>query len=369
MRASLNSQLEEVEWGEFTVGELFEVRTSRRRFDANKVDIGEKGHPYVVRTSVNNGHRGLIDEDPELLNPGNTLSFGQDTATIFYQEQPYFTGDKIKVLVPRDSRFGKNNAQFVIAAMNKTFSAFSWGASRFNVSTLENQTVYLPAINGSVNYDFINRYIAELEAEHLVELEAYLKATGLDDAVFTDEDREVLACLSDVEWSDFTLLDLYGASTRGRRLKSLDRVPGTLPFVTAGEADEGVSAFIGNSVEIFKPHTVTIDMFGSAKYRCYQYGADDHIAVVHTEDVPVDAVPFVATSIHKASYNGQFSYSRNFYPKDADVLTIKLPVKDRQPDYAFAAKITRAVRKLVIADVVNFADRRIEATRNIVAER
>ena len=165
--------------GEFTVGELFEVHTSRRRFDANKVDIGEKGHPYVVRTAVNNGHRGLIDEDPELLNPGNTLSFGQDTATIFYQEQPYFTGDKIKVLVPRDSRFGKNNAQFVIAAMNKTFSAFSWGASRFNVATLENQTVYLPAINGRVNYDFINRYVAELEAERLVELEAYLKKTGL----------------------------------------------------------------------------------------------------------------------------------------------------------------------------------------------
>ncbi|WP_234886081.1 hypothetical protein [Glaesserella parasuis] len=58
-----------------------------------------------------------------------------------------------------------------------------------------------------------------------------------------------------------------------------------MPFVTAGEAETGVSAFIGNQVEIFKANTTTIDMFGSAKYRNYDYGGDDHIAVVHTENL------------------------------------------------------------------------------------
>ena len=27
-------------------------------------------------------------------------------------------------------------------------------------------------------------------------------------------------------------------------------------------------------------------MFGSAKYRNYEYGADDHVAIVHTEQLP-----------------------------------------------------------------------------------
>ena len=53
-------------------------------------------------------------------------------------------------------------------------------------------------------------------------------------------------------------------------------------------------------------------MFGSAKYRNYKYGGDDHIAVVHTENLPKFASIFVTSAIHKSSYNGQFNYGRNF---------------------------------------------------------
>lgn len=72
---------------------------------------------------------------------------------------------------------------------------------------------------------------------------------------------------------EFNLKKLFGSSTRGKRLKSSDRLDGNLPFVTAGEADMGISAFISNDVEIFKENTITIDMFGSSKYRNYKYGA------------------------------------------------------------------------------------------------
>ena len=118
-------------------------------------------------------------------------------------------------------------------------------------------------------------------------------------------------------------------------MKSEDRVLGTLPFVTAGERDEGISAFIGNDVTVFSENTTTIDMFGSAKYRNYKYGGDDHIAVVHTEKLAKFASIFITTAIHKSSYAGQFDYSRNFYAKDADELTISLPTKDGKVDFEF----------------------------------
>lgn len=164
------------------------MQSSLKRFDANKVIITDRGYPYVVRTSGSNGHRGMIEEDPQFLNPGNTISFGQDTATIFYQESPYFTGDKIKILVPKDVRFRRQNAQFIIAAMNKSFSSFSWGASRFNVNTLTNQSIRLPKKANGVDYEWIERFVAELEAERLAELEAYLKVTGLNDTSLTAEE-------------------------------------------------------------------------------------------------------------------------------------------------------------------------------------
>ena len=128
-----------------------------------------------------------------------------------------------------------------------------------------------------------------------------------------------------IEWREYAIIDLFGKSSRGRRLKSADRIDGGLPFVTAGEFDTGISAWIGNDVHVFSKNTVTIDMFGSAKYRGYQYGADDHVAVVHTEKLPPHVVLFLTAAINKSSHAGQFDYSRNFYARDADELNIQLP--------------------------------------------
>jgi hypothetical protein len=167
-------------------------------------------------------------------------------------------------------------------------------------------------------------------------------------------------------WSIFKLENLFGKATRGKRLKSADRIDGHLPFVTAGEAQEGISAFIGNSVTIFNKNTITIDMFGSAKYRNYQYGADDHVAVVPTDKLDKYSSVFVTSAIHKASHNGQFDYSRNFYAKDADELTIFLPTKNGKPDYEFMSTFISAMQKLVIKDVVLYAEAKIKATKEVI---
>ncbi|SGZ09958.1 restriction endonuclease subunit S [Moritella viscosa] len=139
--------------------------------------------------------------------------------------------------------------------------------------------------------------------------------------------------MNNIEWGQFNLEELFGKSTRGKRLKSADRVSGDLPFVTAGEGNEGVSAFVGNDITVFLENTTTVDMFGSAKYRNYKYGADDHIAVVHTEHLPKSASIFVTAAIHKSSHTGKFDYGRNFYAKDADELNIELPINNGQIDW------------------------------------
>lgn len=76
-------------------------------------------------------------------------------------------------------------------------------------------------------------------------------------------------------------------------------------------------------------------MFGSAKYRNYTYGGDDHVAVVHTEELPKFASIFITRAIHKSSYTGEFNYGRNFYAKDADELNISLPTKNNKIDIEF----------------------------------
>lgn len=152
-----------IKFEEFKIVQFFDVNSYKKRFDANKVEISELGKPYVVRTSLNNGIRGYINEDEEFLNEGNTISFGQDTATVFYQEKPYFTGDKIKILKSKNNYFNKLNALFFITTMTKSFSSFSWGSSSFNVNVIENQPIKLPSINNTADYKMMGTFITAIK--------------------------------------------------------------------------------------------------------------------------------------------------------------------------------------------------------------
>lgn len=231
---------------------------------------------------------------------------------------------------------------------------------------VKKEKIKLPIKNGKIDFNFMERFIAELEAGHIAKLKAYLLATGLNDYTLTAEEQRILQEFENIDWGTFNLEKLFGKSSRGKRLKSADRISGILPFVTAGESDEGVSAFIGNDVTIFSENTTTIDMFGSAKYRNYKYGADDHIAVVHTENLSKYASIFVTTAIHKSSHTGKFNYGRNFYPKDADELNISLPIRNKKPNYEIMETLVSAIHKLVIKDVLLYANRKIDATKSIV---
>jgi len=351
-----------VEWGEYKLEDLFEVLSSKNIFHANEIDNifnnqVSGSYPYVVRTTQNNGVRGYIIEDELYANDENTLSFAQDTFSVFYQKQKYFTGNKVKVLKAKYENQNERIMQYLTASFQKALNTFTWGIGS-TVETIAKTKIQLPTKNGKIDFDFMESFIAQLEAEHIAELEVYLAATGLKEYTLTVEEKQVLDDLENVTWQTFNLEKLFGKSTRGKRLKSADRIAGTLPFVTAGETDEGISAFIGNDVTVFSENTTTIDMFGSAKYRNYQYGGDDHIAVVHTEKLPKFASIFVTTAIHKTSYNGQFSYGRNFYAKDADELNILLPTQNKQPNYAVMETLISAIQKLVIKDVVLYADKK-----------
>lgn len=347
------------------ISDVFIVSTPKKKFDANKITFGGK-YPYVARGDKNNGIRGYISESEEYLNNGNTISFGQDTATMFYQKDAYFTGDKIKIFTEKFGKLNDKNAQYLLSTMKKSFSLFSWGSSSFNEDILNNTIFTLPFIKNEIAFTYMDDFITELQAERLQELQGYLKVTGLSNYTLTEEEQRAIDDLDNVEWRTFNIEKLFGKATRGKRLKSADRISGDLPFVTAGENDTGISAFIGNDVEVFKANTITIDMFGSAKYRNYQYGADDHIAVVHCDKLAKEAVCFLTSAIHKVSNAGQFSYAKNFYAKDADELNISLPTKNNVPDYALMKTLGSAVQKLVIADVVKYADRELSAYQSVI---
>lgn len=324
--------------------------------------------PLVSNASIDNGVMGFSNLNP--LNKGNSLSCSDTTLgaeTMYYQKNDYIGYQHIQSLIPKFDRFNSAIAFFIISASHTATSngQYDYG-HKFNRKSMRKTVIFLPICDdGSIDFDFMESFIAELEAERVAELSAYLTVSGLDNYELSSEEESVLKNFQSIKWDTYNLEKLFGKSTRGKRLKGDDRIAGTLPFVTAGESSEGISAYISNDVEVFEKNTTTIDMFGSAKYRNYKYGADDHVAVVHTESVPMKSSIFLTAAIHKAAHTGKFDYGHNFYAKDADALDIQLPTIDGNPDYDTMTILISAVQKLVIKDVVLYADRKIEKAKTI----
>ena len=154
---------------EVKIEDIFEVKSSKKIFHANNLTIYEEKqdntYPYVVRSSKNNGIRGFIKENINFLNQGNTFSFAQDTFTIFYQPDSYFTGNKVKVLIPK-IKFNEKIATYISTTINKTLNNYTWGVTS-DFEFIKNISFIIPFKDKKVDCEFIENYITEVEKEHI----------------------------------------------------------------------------------------------------------------------------------------------------------------------------------------------------------
>ncbi len=355
---------------------MFEVLSYKKRFDANKVTlVGNGGHPYIVRQGSDNGQKGFINEDKSCLNDGNTISFGQDTATMFYQEKPYFTGDKIKILKPKLERFGKDNAQFFLVTMRRSFSNFGWGTSSFSIEVIENQTITLPVTdNKEIDFDFMESFIRELEEERIRELSAYLTVSGLADTTLTANERYALECFDKLEWKEFNVTDVFNVKNTHNILSSeIAENSGGVPYLCASAENNGVSSYISYNADFLEDGNC-IFIGGKTFVVSYQkddfFSNDSHNLALYLKDFEADKSNqlYFATCIRK-SLAHKYSWGNSISNAKIKGDKVMLPVRNGAPDYAPMQDFISAVQKLVIKDVVKYAEDKINATKKVVKNK
>lgn len=184
----------------YSLEQIFTISQSKKIFHSVNVEIKEwkeEGfHPYVVRSSVNNGIKGFISEGKEFLNPWNSITFAQDTFFAFYQKEPFFTGNWVKVLVLKNKLMTEELGLFLSANINFKIKDLTWGTWA-NIKSIGEIIIHLPTYsNWELAYDYMENYIKEIEAYHIKEIEAYLKATGLSDYNLSKDEVESLKTIS-----------------------------------------------------------------------------------------------------------------------------------------------------------------------------
>lgn len=182
------------EWKEYKVGDLFDIHPTKNYGLTNVKlfeTIGET--PVIVNSSLNNGVGGYVDLEP--LEKKGIITFSDTTTadSIFYQPRDFIGYSHIQGMYPYDSEnwTEKSMLYFCSTFKRSTQGLFDY-ANKFNREKAREILVALPFLNGEIYFSYMEKYIEELEALRIEELEAYLVATGLKNYRLTKYDEEVL---------------------------------------------------------------------------------------------------------------------------------------------------------------------------------
>ena len=225
-----------------------------------------------------NVNRQWLVENNEAPVSGNRIVLGVTLPAVSYQSKEFGAS---QVITAKSDWLNEKNGLFIAISISKLMYKFSYG-KKPGLEIYKKMKIQLPIKNSKIDFGFMESFIAELEAERIAELEAYLLAAGLKDYNLTSEEQAAINIMEKAapfETVKVTFNSLFENIQQGRRLKKDDQILGEIPFVMAGVTNTGVANYISNPIATFPENSITIDIFGNTFYRNYAFGAGDDTGV------------------------------------------------------------------------------------------
>jgi len=374
----MQSQLEQlekdfgIEWQEYRFDELFDniVQGSRLK----KQDQIAGNMPFVMAGVTNTGIVDYIGNRVRVF-PKNSLTidiFGN----VFYRDYEYGMGDDTGAYWNTDNHIPKFAMLYIATTMQKFMSGkFDFG-HKLRSSRSLGFKIKLPTVTKKgkhqIAFDFIEKFIATLNAERLATLNAYLTVTGLKDYTLTEDEQTALNELGTVTWGTFNLVSLFSVkNTHCILSRDIAKNSGTVPYLTAGQTNNAVGTYINfDSKQIDEGNCIFIG--GKTFVVTYQetdfFSNDSHNLALYYKESKKRTKSnqlFMATSIYK-SLSPLYSWGDSISNKKIQKDKIQLPINpDKTPNYDYMTRVISAMQKVVIKNVVDYLDVRIEKTGDI----
>ena len=166
-KAIQEPELKVEEWKEFRFGDLISAIYKAKAI--NKDDLSVAGTEddsirYITRTAEDNGcelHAVRSELPTNIIEDGNAISIGDTTATCFYQDEDFITGDHM-VVVRADSWLNIYTGLFIVAILQGEQYKYSYGRA-YLMDRIKDTIMKLPAgADGNPDWQFIENYIKAL---------------------------------------------------------------------------------------------------------------------------------------------------------------------------------------------------------------
>ena len=178
------SVLDSLDFQPMLITDVFEsMSASKAWYDKNKLQSGPGSYPYVSRSRVSNGYEDTIGHQDLPPNPGNAITIGVDTQSVFYQPASFYTSVKIQVL--RHSRLSEANALVLVSLIREQMMKFQWG-NGVSLARLAQTHIMVPVITHAdgkieVDWDGMDRLGAELLGHVLTHTHSARQTDSADD--------------------------------------------------------------------------------------------------------------------------------------------------------------------------------------------
>ena len=158
--------LNDVEWKEFKISKIFDVRKSRA-YNKLQLQFNNGDIPYITRTSMNNGLEGIVKNEDFILNPKDTISCGAENADFFYQGTEYISGNNVCYL--KNNNINRYTGLFLVKMLQNSIKGCGFGFGKGLTGTrLKNRPIILPINSkGQPNWEFMENFMRKIEYKKL----------------------------------------------------------------------------------------------------------------------------------------------------------------------------------------------------------
>ncbi|RKV34193.1 type II restriction endonuclease [Helicobacter pylori] len=403
MIGPLNSQLNAIKWGEFKLGDLFEkiiikpLPYQTAQLPKEKTPTHEL--PALTAGILNQGLNNFVPKENAtiLKNVISISANGANTGATFYQPHEFCVlQDAYAIEFIGDKKLNDKEYLFFVCAISKAIynnSKYEW-TNKASWNKVKNELISLPLkptaktqTLENIDFTFMEKFIAELEQCRLAELQAYLKATGLENTTLSSDEENALNVFNNsrgggntpcgLTWQSFRLGDLFEIRpTKAYNLTNSHLFDSNAknPVVTNSSLNNGISGYSsleptekGNQITYSDTTTSEGIFYQKRPFIGYSHVQGLYPLKYH-EFWNEKTLLYIVVAFKKVAC-GRFNYGNKFNRKIASEMSILLPTKQHgKIDFHFMHTFINALMKQTIQGVAEYCSAKIQATKEIISQ-
>lgn len=330
--------METITWKYYKIRDLFDISVSK---DKNLLSSDFGLTPYVSSSANNNGVSCCVDSVPSIEANTITVARNGSVGAAFYQPNMYCASpDDVRILSPK-FKITPAIGLFLCTIIEQEKYRYAYGR-KFGTKRMSDTRIKLPSKDDTPDWEYIEEYVTKTLIPQLPS-----KARQVWEGVYDNKPiSPTFISLDSVKWNWFRYDEIFSIQ-KGKRLTKTDMIPGNMNYIGATDANNGVTAKIGNTEYVYDGNKITVSYNGSIAEAFYQadpFWATDDVNVLSLKHytLNVHVAMFLTTLIHIEKY--RFNYGRKWDKELMLKSKIKLPIKaDGTPDWKFMEKYIKSL--------------------------